>query len=91
LDERDIERNGSMANALSAAGPNSKYQQPGAAPAGFLGGLWHGVILPITFLVSLFNASVRIYEKNNSGRWYDFGFILGASSSLGGSGSTASQ
>jgi hypothetical protein len=79
-----------MANALSVAGPNSKYQQQGAASAGFLGGLWHGIILPITFLVSLFNANVRIYEKNNTGRWYDFGFIIGASSSLGGSGSTAS-
>jgi hypothetical protein len=80
-----------MANVLAVAGPNSKYQQSRAAPAGFLGGLWHGVILPITFIVSLFNSNVRIYEKNNSGRWYDFGFIIGASSSLGGSGSTASQ
>ncbi len=78
-----------MANALSVAGPNSKYQQPGAAPAGFLAGLWHGLILPITFIVSLFNANVRIYEKNNSGRWYDFGFVLGASGALGGSASSA--
>lgn len=60
-------------------------------PAGFLAGLWHGLILPITFIVSLFNSNVRIYETMNSGRWYDFGFILGASSSLGGSGSTVNQ
>jgi hypothetical protein len=80
-----------MANALAVAGPNSKYQQPGATPAGFLAGLWRGLILPITFIVSLFNLNVRIYEKNNSGRWYDFGFILGASSSLGGSGTTVNQ
>ena len=33
-----------------------------------------------------FNPGVRIYEKNNSGRWYDFGFLIGASISLGGSG-----
>ena len=77
-----------MANALAVAGPNSKYKQPGAVPAGFLAGLWHGLILPITFIISLFNVNVRIYENNNSGRWYDFGFTLGASSSLGGSGST---
>jgi len=77
-----------MANALAVAGPNSKYNQPGALPAGFLAGLWHGLILPITFIVSLFSPNVRFYEKNNSGLWYDFGFILGASSSLGGSGST---
>ena len=75
-----------MANALAVAGPNSKYEQPDAAPSGFLAGLWHGLILPITFIVSLFNMNVRIYETNNSGRWYDFGFLIGASSSLGGSG-----
>ena len=79
-----------MANALAVAGPNSKYQQLGAIPAGFLAGLWHGLILPITFIISLFNPNVRIYEKNNSGRWYDFGFLLGVSSSMGGSGSAAS-
>jgi hypothetical protein len=78
-----------MANILAVAGPNSKYAQAGARPAGFWAGLWHGLISPITFLVSLFYAGVRIYEINNKGRWYDFGFILGASSSLGGSASTA--
>jgi hypothetical protein len=78
-----------MANALAVAGPNSKYRQLGAAPAGFLAGLWHGLILPITFIVSLFSTNVRIYETNNSGRWYDLGFFMGASSSLGGSGATA--
>lgn len=76
-----------MANSFSVAGPNSKYRQSGASPAGFLAGLWHGVIFPITFFVSLFNMNVRIYETNNSGRWYDFGFLIGASSSLGSSGS----
>ena len=78
-----------MANVLAVAGPNSKYQAPGARPAGFGAGFWHGLILPITFVVSLFNPGVRIYEAHNSGRWYDFGFILGASGSFGGSGSQA--
>jgi hypothetical protein len=75
-----------MANILAVAGPNSKYQQTGAAPAGFWAGVWHGLIVPIAFLVSLFNTNVRIYEKNNRGRWYDFGFMIGASASIGGSG-----
>ncbi|MCX6908942.1 MAG: hypothetical protein NTY01_12990 [Verrucomicrobia bacterium] len=75
-----------MANVLAVAGPNSKYKPLGATPAGFWAGFWHGIIVPITFIISLFNPSVRIYETNNKGRWYDFGFILGASSSLGGSG-----
>jgi hypothetical protein len=66
-----------MANALSVAGTNSKYQEPGAEPAGFWAGLWHGFIAPITFIVSLFVDGVRIYETNNRGCWYDFGFMLG--------------
>jgi hypothetical protein len=78
-----------MANILAVAGPNSKYAQAGARPAGFWAGLWHGLICPITFLVSLLYGGVRIYEVNNKGRWYDFGFILGASSALGGSASAA--
>jgi hypothetical protein len=77
-----------MANVLAIAGPNSKYQLPDAQPAGFWAGLWHGLIMPLTFLVSLFNPGVRIYETNNKGRLYDFGFLIGASGSLGGSGST---
>ena len=78
-----------MANILAVAGPNSKYQAPGARPAGFWAGFWHGLICPITFLVSLFTPGVRIYEVNNRGRWYDFGFLIGASGSLGGSSSQA--
>lgn len=74
-----------MANVLAVAGPGSKYQIPGAAPAGFWAGLWHGFISPITFIVSLFNPRVRIYEVHNRGRWYDFGFIIGISSAFGGS------
>jgi hypothetical protein len=66
-----------MANALLVAGPNSKYKQPGANAAGFWAGLWHGIIAPITFVISLFAVGVRIYETNNNGRWYDFGFMLG--------------
>ena len=78
-----------MANALAVAGPNSKYQQPGARPAGFWAGLWHGLICPIVFIVSLFNPAVRIYEVNNRGRLYDFGFLIGASASLGSGGTQA--
>ena len=73
-----------MTNRLAVAGPNSRYQLPGAEPAGFWAGYWHGMIAPIAFLVSLFNPGVRIYETNNNGVWYDLGFIAGASTSLGG-------
>lgn len=73
-----------MENILALAGPGSKYQISGAAPAGFWAGLWHGMISPITLVVSLINPRVRIYEVHNRGRWYEFGFILGATAALGG-------
>jgi hypothetical protein len=66
-----------MANILSVAGSGSKYKEPDARPAGFLGGFWHGLIAPIAFLVSLFHPGVQIDETHNNGRWYEFGFILG--------------
>jgi len=47
--------------------------------SGFWLGLWHGSISPITFIVSLFDDDIAIYEVRNSGHWYDFGFVLGAS------------
>lgn len=64
-----------------AAGPHSKYVDQ---PAGFWAGLWHGFICVITFIISLFSDSVRMYEVSNTGRWYDLGFLLGASVALGG-------
>jgi hypothetical protein len=75
-----------MSNVLAVAGPGSRFQVPGATPAGFWAGLWHGLISPITFLVSLLNPNVRIYETMNRGRWYDFGFIIGVSAAFGGGG-----
>jgi hypothetical protein len=59
------------------------YQVPGARPAGFWAGLWHGLICPIAFVVSLFTPNVRLYESHDRGRLYDFGFIIGISSTFG--------
>jgi len=75
-----------MTNVLSVAGTNSKYKEPGAQPAGFLGGFWHGLVAPISFLVSLLVSGVSIYETNNNGRWYEFGFMLGIGAYFGGEG-----
>jgi len=47
-----------------------------AAP-GFFMGLWHGFILPVAWIVSLFVPSVAIYAVPNNGGWYDFGYFLG--------------
>ena len=49
-----------------------------ASEAGFLLGLWHGMIAPFSFIVSLFDDSVNVYEVANSGHWYDLGFVIGA-------------
>lgn len=53
-------------------------------PYGFIGGLLHGVIAPFSFIASLFMENVAIYAVNNSGGWYDFGFVLGAGILFGG-------
>ncbi len=84
---------GVVALSGCAAGANNVAQV--SAPdqlAGFWLGLWHGVICPITFIVSLFNDKVNIYEVHNSGNWYNFGFVLGVSIIFGGShGSNAAR
>ena len=69
-----------------APGPNPMLDTPpdGGDVAGFWAGLWHGIISPITFLISLFTADVNIYEVHNDGNWYDFGFVLGAGILFGG-------
>ena len=73
-----------MVNKWAVAGKNSRFKQPEAKPAGFWAGVWHGNIAAITFVVSLFNKDVGIYETHNNGAWYNFGFLLGVSSLFGG-------
>jgi hypothetical protein len=67
-----------LALAACTADPNTAAVPAGPGIAGFWFGLWHGVILPITFVVSLFDSGVGIYEIHNDGSWYDFGFVVGA-------------
>ncbi|HSE71104.1 MAG TPA: hypothetical protein VLA97_10130 [Nocardioidaceae bacterium] len=63
-----------------APGPNEMAGTGGTADeAGFWLGLWQGMITPVTFLISLFRDDVNIYEVNNNGNWYDFGFMIGVS------------
>jgi len=54
-------------------------------PAGFWSGLIHGLIAPFTFIISCFNDSITMYEVNNIGAWYDFGFVLGSGILVGSS------
>lgn len=63
-----------------APGPNPMLSRPSESGkvAGFWQGLWHGIIAPITFIISLFTPHVQFYEVHNNGNWYNFGFVLGA-------------
>ena len=69
-----------------AAGPNVMANEPGSEGevAGFWQGLWHGFISFFTFIISLFNDNVSVYEVHNNGGWYNFGFVLAAGLFLSG-------
>jgi hypothetical protein len=64
---------------LRAPGPNPLVNQPDeaglVARAG--AGLWHGIIAPVTLVLSFFNSDVHMYEVHNAGSEYDLGFLLG--------------
>jgi hypothetical protein len=70
--------------AACAAGPNNVAQVNAPHIAGFWLGLWQGAISPVTFLVSVFNHNVNIYDVHNNGNWYNFGFMIGVSAALSG-------
>jgi len=62
------------------AGPNpmQKKADKKGEVAGFWRGLWHGMLAPITFIISIFKSNISFYEVHNNGAWYHFGFVLGA-------------
>ena len=74
-------------------GPNAMVDVPvmDQNAAGFFMGLWHGIIAPFTFIVSLFTEKINMYEVHNSGGWYDFGFVLGAGILFGGGGKASKR
>ena len=76
-----------------AAGPNNMEKTPDSegSVAGFWLGLWHGFIVPITFIISLFSDNIHVYEIHNNGNWYNLGFLIGAAIMLGGSGSASKK
>ena len=80
-----------IALAGCAAGSNELRNSANAegVVAGFWRGLWHGVIAPVTFVISLFTAKVHMYEVHNNGGWYNFGFLLGVIVIFGGGGASS--
>lgn len=49
-------------------------------PWGFWGGLWHGAISPVSWIISLFDNSIEIWAVNNDGGMYAFGYMIGVGS-----------
>jgi hypothetical protein len=72
--------------AACAAGPNNVAQVDAPRIAGFWLGLWHGLISPVTFVISLFTTDVSVYDVHNNGNWYDAGFMFGIATAFSGAG-----
>jgi opacity protein-like surface antigen len=68
-----------LAAALTLAACAATQAPDAVAPTapGFLLGLWHGLIFPIAWVVSLVVPNVAVYAVPNNGGWYDFGYFLG--------------
>lgn len=64
---------------IYAPGPNPLVDTPDShgSAAGILTGIWHGIISPVTLIVSFMNPSVQMYEVHNNGNQYNLGFYLG--------------
>ena len=77
-----------MAIALVLSSCATQPRPEAYDPPGFFSGLLHGFLILFSFVGSLFT-NVRIYNFPNSGGWYDFGYLIGASFFLGGSGAAA--
>jgi hypothetical protein len=71
-----------------APGPNPEMNKAAAGGhvAGILLGLWHGIISPITLILSFLNRNVQMYEVHNDGAPYNLGFFLGIAILVGGLG-----
>jgi hypothetical protein len=68
---------------VSGCVPGDGSSSPGN-PSGFFSGIWHGWIAPVSLIWGYFNDSIRLYEKFNTGWWYDFGFYIALIGGFGG-------
>ena len=64
---------------LNTPGVNPLVNEPAenGRVAGVVQGLWHGLIAPVTLIMSFFNENVQMYEVHNDGKEYNLGFLLG--------------
>ena len=78
-----------LALALAACVATEAQSAINPAAPGFIYGVWHGFIFPVSFILSLFTDDIAVYAVPNNGTWYDFGYLLGAMMFLGGGGAGA--
>ena len=69
----------SLAGCIPGDGTNTDVK-----PAGFLWGVWHGWLAPLSLIISIFNEDISIYEVNNVGFFYDLGYYMAVISGFGG-------
>jgi hypothetical protein len=64
---------------LNVPGPNPLVNKTDGAnlTASALLGIWHGIISPVTLVVSFINPNMQMYEVYNDGSQYNLGFLVG--------------
>jgi hypothetical protein len=64
---------------LTTPGANPLLNEPdeNGRLAGLGQGLWHGLIAPVTLVISFFDENAQIYEVHNNGKEYNLGFLIG--------------
>ena len=64
---------------INAPSPDPLFNTagPSGRVAGILLGVWHGVISPVTIVLSFVNKDSQMYEVHNDGGPYNLGFVLG--------------
>ena len=75
---------------VAACASQPYVDDPSEAP-GFFMGLLHGFIAWFAIVGHIFDKSIRVYAYPNTGGWYDFGLLIGASLWGGGAGASASR
>ena len=58
--------------------------------AGFFTGIWQGLISPFSLIASIF-FDVSFYEVDNTGWWYNLGFLIGIGSLFFGLGASSNN
>jgi hypothetical protein len=76
---------GAVVSALVLASCATQPTPSANDPPGFLLGFVHGFISLFSLIGSFF-WDIRVYAFPNGGKWYDVGFVLGASCFFGGIG-----